>query len=355
MITVILVFLFAISFIIFVILYIKISHKYQNIQHENEDLKSANEYIQKENEYMIFAIQEDNRNIKSTIENIQNENDDLRSANEDLQEENNNMQSANEDLQKEIDELKSANENLKKETEDLKSANENLKKETEDLKSANKDLQKEIDELKSEKGNLQKETEDLKSANENLQKETEDLKSANEDLQKEIDELKGTIPPPTPPRNHEDYYGIHLNYRIDTFKAFELVYSYKYSHYTTLSELTTIRDNNLGKLVCVGARYKDAEELSLVACGDIEQVFTQTSGDTTAHLHEGVWWYMWDRYSFGFSFVKEIYLRTADTKATTYNNMRLSWHLVGHDGGWRAGEIESLNKDNDWYKIIYVY
>ena len=326
MITVILVFLFAISFIIFVILYIKISHKYQNIQHENEDLKSANEYIQKENEYMIFAIQEDNRNIKSTIENIQNENDDLRSANEDLQEENNNMQSANEDLQKEIDELKSANENLKKETEDLKSANENLKKETEDLKSAN----------------------------ENLKKETEDLKSANEDLQKEIDELKGTIPPPTPPRNHEDYYGIHLNYRIDTFKAFELVYSYKYSHYTTLSELTTIRDNNLGKLVCVGARYKDAEELSLVACGDIEQVFTPTSGHTTAHLHEGVWWYMCPNRSFGFSFVKEIDLQSADYEPTTYKNMRLSWHLMGQ-GGYRAGEAIHLNGNNAWYKIIYVY
>ena len=155
------------------------------------------------------------------------------------------------------------------------------------------------------------------------------------------------------PKIHKDYYGIHLNYPINKFKDFKLVYSNPYSHNTTTTELTTIRDSNQGKLVCVGARYKDAEELSLVACGDIEQVFTQTLG--SAHLYEGVWWYMWNEHSFGFSFVKEIKLEDADGLDTPNGNMRLSWHLDKNIGGWRAGEFEGLDLNNEWYKIIYVY
>ena len=152
---------------------------------------------------------------------------------------------------------------------------------------------------------------------------------------------------------HSDKYGVHLKYPIEQLSNFKAVYSYPYSHETTLNELSEIRDKNRNTIICVGARYKEEKTLALCGCGDIEEVFKQTEGQYTSHEHRGVWWYMLLGKSFGFSAVQNVDLNYAD-HLTDYGNQRLSWYITGSNGGFRAGQATSLNDNTQWNKLIYL-
>ena len=67
----------------------------------------------------------------------------------------------------------------------------------------------------------------------------------------------------------------------------------------------------------------------------------------------GVYWYNYDGKSFGFAPTANIFLEDADTYDIG-SSKRVSWHVNGEAGGWRAGEVNSLTNDNVWRKVIYV-
>ena len=85
----------------------------------------------------------------------------------------------------------------------------------------------------------------------------------------------------------------------------------------------------------------------------------------SAHFANGAYWYNVDRLSFGFSDQESIYLNEADVTCTPYFDgcdncdacqceNKLSWHLTGGSGGWRAGCTLWLNDDATWRKVVYL-
>ena len=67
----------------------------------------------------------------------------------------------------------------------------------------------------------------------------------------------------------------------------------------------------------------------------------------------GVYWYFAEDRAFGFSRVPEVHLGSADVLGSGYGRRprdedgkyRLSWHVTGEDGGWRAGQHTDVDEE----------
>jgi hypothetical protein len=129
-------------------------------------------------------------------------------------------------------------------------------------------------------------------------------------------------------------------------QGFKKVYdqSYSYSHATTSDELNNIKSQcNPNSIICVGGA-NNINTLLLVSCGSCLYILTTTI------LHQpilvnGAWWYFTPGYSFGFapnSNINQYYADVFDCDSSHINckeSNRLSWHLMGADGGYRLGII----------------
>ena len=125
-------------------------------------------------------------------------------------------------------------------------------------------------------------------------------------------------------------------------------YSKPYSHGTTREQLASVPAH--ARYVFVGAVSPDGN-IALAAMGERDEVLRVTSSNQKAHEHNGVHWYFKPGWAFGFSPTEEISLCNADTNDTS-GELRLSWLLQG-PGGWRAGNVKSLNDSEVWRKLVY--
>jgi hypothetical protein len=130
-------------------------------------------------------------------------------------------------------------------------------------------------------------------------------------------------------------------------------YNAPYSAITTKEALSKCTaDPN--KRVFVGAAASSSSTSFMVGAGGIAgNVFASTSSTSAAVLSNGVYWYNVNGKSFGFAPVTQIYLADADTYDIN-SAERISWHMNGQAGGWRAGSANSLTNDPTYRKIVYV-
>ena len=130
-----------------------------------------------------------------------------------------------------------------------------------------------------------------------------------------------------------------------------------YSHYTTKSEMETIKSSCLPSTVlCLGGRDSTNDVLLVVSCGLCSVVLTPTAKNTP-NLHNGAYWYyspdiIYSK-SMGFAPNATITQGSADNYDTS-NYQRVSWHLQGDDG-WRLGSLNGNDGTLDYtryYKVI---
>ncbi len=70
-------------------------------------------------------------------------------------------------------------------------------------------------------------------------------------------------------------------------------------------------------------------------------------------LHGNTWWYFTPDYSVGFSGSQKIKQVKADPMEEETNS-RLSWHITGNDGGWRAGDLRFLTDSTTVLKYAFI-
>jgi len=104
--------------------------------------------------------------------------------------------------------------------------------------------------------------------------------------------------------------------------------------------------------MCVGGGAPASGILNLVACAKCLAITTQTKPNET-RLHGLAYWYMSPQLSFGFSHLSQISLIQADIN-TDEGYLRLSWHLNLSSGGWRLGNVTTLNNEDKLYKKIFL-
>jgi hypothetical protein len=140
---------------------------------------------------------------------------------------------------------------------------------------------------------------------------------------------------------------------VDTFQVSELSgwtkhYEEPYEHATKASDLDSIPSS--AEWVLVGARESGKAVLKVCAFGRRDEVLKRTARKNKPHEHNGAWWYFTDGRSFGFAPDSTIDQQIADIHNGD-DPKRLSWHLEGDQGGYRAGDRRSYS--TMFTKLVY--
>ena len=93
--------------------------------------------------------------------------------------------------------------------------------------------------------------------------------------------------------------------------------------------------------------------LPVLAAAPTSQVFTETELDTPQLLN-GAYWYYTQNKSIGFSPTNIISQIPADN-TDTRSPLRLSWHLLPGDGGWRLGATTWLNDSTAYLQQVWTW
>ena len=108
-----------------------------------------------------------------------------------------------------------------------------------------------------------------------------------------------------------------------------------------------------GKKVLVAARQTGSDILTIAAMGDKDAVLKRTTDMEEAYEHNGACWYCYEYNGFGFAPNGTVRVNNADAEDRASPH-RLSWHLDGQGGGWRAGSNIDLNRSTDWEKLVFT-
>ncbi len=152
---------------------------------------------------------------------------------------------------------------------------------------------------------------------------------------------------------HNYDVGILLN------NGWKCVYNKPYSHVTKTNELRVLCDEKMD--IFVGGYNKNNKNNIILGAFGPSSVIHQFIGewnkavipsDVTYKTVYKVYWYHLENKSFGFASLSKVDCDWPDCEDTNGDD-RLSWKLTGY-GGWRLGSKQSLDNNNDYYKIIYV-
>eukprot|EP00761_Pharyngomonas_kirbyi_P010717 gb/GECH01010739.1/.p1 GENE.gb/GECH01010739.1/~~gb/GECH01010739.1/.p1 ORF type:complete len:645 (+),score=160.80 gb/GECH01010739.1/:1-1935(+) len=138
--------------------------------------------------------------------------------------------------------------------------------------------------------------------------------------------------------------GVLENVEIRWLRGWTLCYHKPYADRTSSEIFRRCK----GTRILVAAKHKNSVKLALCAMGRID-VVTQETFEHETLLENGVYWYNWPNHAFGFSSTSNINLGSADLAEGTH---KLSWHLTGR-GGYRCGEIKTLNESAEWEKLVF--
>jgi hypothetical protein len=134
--------------------------------------------------------------------------------------------------------------------------------------------------------------------------------------------------------------------------GFRLVFNYTYDYATKSAEIFSIQGQcTSSSVICVGGNRFNESVLRVVACVNCLRV-TQTNLNQPQY-YDSAYWYFTQGKSFGYAPNSTITQNSADS-FDNGSNKRLSWHLDQNFGGWRLGDLTSLNSDKNYYKIIYI-
>ena len=124
-------------------------------------------------------------------------------------------------------------------------------------------------------------------------------------------------------------------------------YDQPYRDATTASDINNAPAS--AKYIFVGAQDPNGN-IKLGAFGARSTVLRQTYTNSP-NENNGVYWYFTNGKSFGFAGSSSISQSSADTLSGSH---RLSWHLTGGSGGYRAGDTTSLSSSSSYRKLLYA-
>ena len=124
-----------------------------------------------------------------------------------------------------------------------------------------------------------------------------------------------------------------------------------YDHPTARADLVGVPSS--AKWIFVGARDPEGN-ITIGAVGARDKVLQDTPIDVP-HEDNGVAWYLAQEFSFGFAPAGCAVNQNDADDLQDQGDCRLSWHLNGDNGGYRAGCVDDLNHDTgtQWRKLLY--
>jgi hypothetical protein len=162
------------------------------------------------------------------------------------------------------------------------------------------------------------------------------------------------------------YYpeGPQTNVAVSTISSGGWTRCYSETMATILSPLATLFSQCQGEYVLfAGGLVADSQNYLLIAAGERQVVFNQTTLNqgvstlTADNLSNGSYWYAQDDLAVGFTVNPLVHLNKADIESLS-DTQRFSLHGsdAGADylGGWRIGDLISLNLSTDHIKAIWV-
>jgi hypothetical protein len=137
--------------------------------------------------------------------------------------------------------------------------------------------------------------------------------------------------------------------------GFSLVFYYPYNQVTTTNDILKIRNQCvIESIICVGGMEPfsvTSDILRVLACANCLSVTTQTNLNQPKLVGEA-YWYFTPSYSFGYSPTNQIDQKDGD-QFEKNSNLRVSWHL-DKIGGYRLGNLISLNSNTNHYKKVFL-
>jgi hypothetical protein len=152
--------------------------------------------------------------------------------------------------------------------------------------------------------------------------------------------------------SYADYYpsGIQQNVSEQTLRNNGWTLFYEQTYGTVIGNTTTpIRPS--GQYVILTGKAVGSSTLPILAAAPTAQVFTETVANTPQLLNGTYWYYSLSTPepgggvgmgSIGFAPTSVINQLPADGQDPT-DELRLSWHLLASQGGWRLGSINNWN------------
>jgi hypothetical protein len=108
-----------------------------------------------------------------------------------------------------------------------------------------------------------------------------------------------------------------------------------------------------GPYVILTGKAVGSSTLPVLAAAPTSQVFTKTVINTP-QLINGTYWYYTQNNSIGFSPTNIITQVPADNTDQS-SPLRLSWHLLTDQGGWRLGATTWLNGSTDYLQQVWTW
>jgi hypothetical protein len=109
----------------------------------------------------------------------------------------------------------------------------------------------------------------------------------------------------------------------------------------------------IGPYVILTGKAVGSSTLPVLAAAPTSQVFAETVINTP-QLINGTYWYYTQNNSIGFSPTNIITQNPADNTDQS-SPLRLSWHLLTNEGGWRLGATTWLNGSTDYLKQVWTW
>ena len=154
--------------------------------------------------------------------------------------------------------------------------------------------------------------------------------------------------------SYADYYpsGIQQNVSEQTLIDNGWTKFYEQTYGTVLgSTASQLRPGE--QYVILSGKAVDSTTILLAAAAPTDQVFTETVINTP-QLINGTYWYYTQSNSIGFSPTNIINQSQADTTDTS-SPLRLSWHLLTNQGGWRLGATTYLNFSTAYLQQVWSW
>ena len=107
--------------------------------------------------------------------------------------------------------------------------------------------------------------------------------------------------------------------------------------------------------VILAGKAVGSSTITLAAAAQTSAVFTETVINTPQLLN-GTYWYNTPNQSIGFAPTGTILQGSADIEERfSGGDLRLSWHLISNQGGWRLGSVTELNYSTAYLKQVWSW
>jgi hypothetical protein len=155
--------------------------------------------------------------------------------------------------------------------------------------------------------------------------------------------------------SYADYYpsGIQQNVSEQTLIDNGWTKFYEQTYGTITATTAPLRPSE--QYVILAGKAVGSSTITLAAAAQTSAVFTETVINTPQLLN-GTYWYNTPNKSIGFAPTGTILQNPADIEDRfSGGDLRLSWHLLSNQGGWRLGSLIDLNYSTAYLKQVWTW